>query len=79
MTATHEKPAPARTLEIRPAPSAEPAAELTCPCPLRGLRCGDCVMIAFAPPPFTATRLGWTLATLRRIGWRIRGIFTRDA
>jgi hypothetical protein len=57
----------------------EPAPlELTCPCPLRGLRCGDCMMIAFAPPPFKATPLGWTLATLRRFGWRIRGLFTSN-
>jgi hypothetical protein len=30
------------------------------------------MMIAFAPPPFKATPLGWTLATGRRLGWRIK-------
>ena len=44
----------------------------TCPCPFRGLRCADCCLIAFAPSPFRATPLGWTLATARRLGWRIR-------
>jgi hypothetical protein len=39
---------------------------------MRGVRCGDCMMIAFAPPPFRATPLGWALATGRRLGWRIR-------
>jgi hypothetical protein len=51
---------------------AEPEALGSCPCPLRGRRCWDCSMIAFAPPPFRATPLGWTLATGRRLGWRIR-------
>ena len=56
-----------------PLPRAAPEPlTLTCPCPARGLRCGDCMMIAFAAPPFTATPLGWTLATGRRFGWWIR-------
>ena len=59
-------------IEIRPVPDQPPALELHCPCPARGLRCGDCCLIAFAPPPFRATPLGWTLATGRRLGWRIR-------
>jgi hypothetical protein len=29
-------------------------------------------MISFAPPPFSATPLGWFLASMRRLGWRIR-------
>jgi len=29
-------------------------------------------MIAFAPPPFKATPLGWALATARRAGWRTK-------
>jgi hypothetical protein len=53
-------------------PLAEPESLGSCPCPLRGLRCGDCSMIAFAPPPFRATPLGWALATARRAGWRIK-------
>jgi len=48
----------------------------SCPCPMRGLRCGDCMMIAFAPPPFRATPLGWALASGRRLGWRIRQLIT---
>jgi hypothetical protein len=44
----------------------------SCPCPLRGLRCGDCSMIAFAAPPFRATPLGWSLASGRRALWRLR-------
>jgi hypothetical protein len=58
----------------RPLPPPEPQPlTLTCPCPLKGLRCGDCMLIAIAgPPPFTATPLGWLLATCRRLGWRIR-------
>jgi hypothetical protein len=51
---------------------AEPEPLFSCPCPMRGVRCGDCMMIAFAPPPFRATPLGWALATGRRLGWRIR-------
>ena len=51
---------------------AEPEPLFSCPCPMRGLRCGDCLMIAFAPPPFRATPLGWALASCRRLGWRIR-------
>jgi hypothetical protein len=51
---------------------AEPESLGSCPCPLRGLRCGDCSMIAFAPPPFKATPLGWALATARRAGWRTK-------
>ena len=51
---------------------AEPEPLVSCPCPMRGLRCGDCMMIAFAPPPFRATPLGWALASGRRLGWRIR-------
>src|SRR5215472_2901029 len=51
---------------------AEPEPLFSCPCPMRGLRCGDCMMIAFAPPPFRATPLGWALASGRRLGWRIR-------
>jgi hypothetical protein len=50
----------------------EPVQLGSCPCPLRGLRCGDCSMISFAPPPFSATPLGWFLASMRRLGWRIR-------
>jgi hypothetical protein len=53
-------------------PLAEPESLGSCPRPLRGLRCGDCSMIAFAPPPFKATPLGWALATARRAGWRTK-------
>jgi hypothetical protein len=49
-----------------------PEALGSCPCPLRGMRCGDCSMIAFAAPPFGATPLGWSLATGRRLLWRLR-------
>ena len=59
-------------IEIRPVPDQPPEVTFTCPCPLKGLRCGDCMMIAFAPPPFRATPVGWLLATARRAGWRIR-------
>ena len=55
---------------------AEPEPLFSCPCPMRGLRCGDCMMIAFAPPPFRATPLGWALASGRRLGWRIRQLLT---
>jgi hypothetical protein len=57
----------------------EPEPLFSCPCPLRGLRCGDCMMIAFGPPPFRATPLGWALVTGRRIGWRIRAVFGEPA
>jgi hypothetical protein len=50
---------------------AEPQPLFDCPCPLAGVRCGGCMMIAFAPPPFRATPLGWCLATCRRLWWRI--------
>jgi len=63
------------TVTIRQAPEAEPVAAFDCPCPARGLRCGDCMMIAFGPPPFTATPLGWALATVRRLSWRLRRLF----
>lgn len=83
MTATEQTRAspPTRvvTVTIRQAPEAEPVAAFECPCPLAGLRCRDCMMIAFAPPPFTATPVGWALATGRRLGWRIRELFTHDA
>jgi len=66
---------------VAPELPAEPEAAitLTCPCPLRGLRCGDCMLIAFAPPPFKATPLGWALATARRLGWRVRSLFGEPA
>jgi hypothetical protein len=79
-TAQHEAapdgwPEPWRQVPmLAPEPEPDGATELHCPCPLAGLRCGDCVMIAFAPPPFKATPLGWSLATARRAGWRAREI-----
>jgi hypothetical protein len=53
---------------------AEPQPLFNCPCPLRGLRCGGCMMVAFSAPPFRATPLGWFLASLRRLGWRLRDL-----
>jgi len=49
----------------------EPEPLVSCPCPLRGLRCGDCMMIAFGPPPFGATPLGWFLASFNRLRHRL--------
>jgi hypothetical protein len=51
----------------------EPEPLSSCPCPLRGRRCWDCSMIAFAPPPFRATPLGWSLASLRRGLFALKG------
>jgi hypothetical protein len=53
-------------IEIRPVPGQPAEATYTCPCPLRGRRCWDCISPAIAgPPPFTVTPLGWALARLR--------------
>jgi len=49
----------------------EPEPLFSCPCPSRGLRCGDCMMIAFGPPPFSATPLGWFLASFNRLRHRL--------
>lgn len=78
MTALDHRPEPAHTLALALDPDGPDEIEFTCPCPLRGLRCGDCMMIAFAPPPFKATPLGWTLATGRRFGWWLQRLFTKD-
>ena len=44
---------------------------LTCPCPDQGLRCHGCMMpVLGITPPFRATPLGWTLATLARVRHR---------
>ena len=57
---------------------AEPEPLFSCPCPARGVRCGDCMMIAFGPPPFSATPLGWFLASFSRLRHRLV-IFFRGA
>jgi hypothetical protein len=49
----------------------EPEPLFSCPCPSRGLRCGDCMMIAFGSPPFSATPLGWFLASFHRLRHRL--------
>lgn len=49
----------------------EPEPLFSCPCPSRGLRCGDCMMIAFGSPPFSATPLGWFLASFNRLRHRL--------
>jgi len=49
----------------------KPEPLFSCPCPARGLRCGDCMMIAFGPPPFSATPLGWFLASFNRLRHRL--------
>jgi hypothetical protein len=68
--------APGHTLYLARDPGSgqaldEPEPLFSCPCPSRGLRCGDCVMAAFGPPPFSATPLGWFLASVSRLRRRL--------
>jgi hypothetical protein len=50
---------------------------LTCPCHVRGLRCGDCVMVVFfGPPRFRDTPVGHIAARIRHP--RIKPLFPSD-
>ncbi len=68
-------------VEIRAVPDQlAPDAVMTCPCPLAGRRCGDCCLISITgPPPFRVTPLGWALASLRLIWFRIQEPFLKHA